>query len=114
MQGEKVISRDDIIGKLVVDSEASIIGRVKDFAITLEKGEVRAALLVEVGKGIKPITVELSSIKNIRDVVLLSKQVTVEKKSEEAIKQSYMICPKCGSKNPPYAKYCVNCGLKLE
>ncbi len=28
-------------------------------------------------------------------------------------KEKYIICPSCGYKNPPTAKYCLNCGARL-
>ena len=29
-------------------------------------------------------------------------------------KENYIICPSCGYKNPPTAKFCLNCGARLS
>lgn len=119
--------REDLLGKLVVDQEASITGKIKDFALTKE-GEM--GLLVENDDGNEQI-IMLEDVKKIGEVVLLkstgsenvgvkpsiSPETATRPSPNIALKPSKSYtknpCKSCSHENRPGAKFCVKCGSGL-
>lgn len=50
----------------------------------------------------------------IRDYQTKQGTVVKEEVKEEDIVEHVEGCPECGAKNPPEAKFCMNCGQKLK
>jgi sporulation protein YlmC with PRC-barrel domain len=104
----KFVSRENIVGKQVIDQKASIIGKVKDVAFSIGGEKIEVTLIVDTGE--EQLTVEWSSIKAVGDVVLLNKELEVKPKP----KLEYIACPKCGHQNKKDARYCASCGSPLK
>ena len=108
MSSKLFVSRENIIGKQVIDQKASVIGKVKDVAFSVGGEKVEVALIVDAGG--EQLTVEWSSVKAVGDVVLLNKELEVKPKP----KLEYATCPKCGYQNKQDARYCASCGSPLK
>ena len=104
----RLVSREDVVGKPVIDQKGSIIGNAKDLAFSVGTEEIKIALIVESEAG--ELTIDWSSIKAVNDVILLNRELEVKPPPKPA----YIICPECGHKNKPDAKYCARCGLVLK
>jgi sporulation protein YlmC with PRC-barrel domain len=116
---EKFYKREDLIGKLVVDQEARVLGEVEDLAIT-ENSEV--GISVKSDEGDEKM-LKLDRIKKIGDVVLLTSEKGAEKKPEAKPskpkpepeeEEETNKCPSCGWDNLPGTNFCVKCGSKLN
>jgi sporulation protein YlmC with PRC-barrel domain len=114
---DKFYKREDLIGKLVVDQEARVLGEVEDLAIT-EDSEVGISIKSEEGE---EKMLKLDRIKKIGDVVLLASEKTAEKPEAKPIKpepepeeEETNQCPSCGWDNLPGTNFCVKCGSKLN
>jgi len=69
----KLVSREDVVGKPVIDQKGSIIGNAKDIAFSVGTEEVKIALVVESDAG--ELTIDWGSIKAVNDVVLLNRSL---------------------------------------
>jgi sporulation protein YlmC with PRC-barrel domain len=113
--------REELIGKLVINQEAMIVGKIKDLAL-IRNGNM--GLLVK--NEIEESVITLKNIKMIGDVILLkpketekelssspTAEIKVQKKKliTEELKKN--ICNNCGWKNKLKAKFCVKCGKNL-
>ena len=77
MVSRKVISREYLLGKEVITSDARRLGKVRDIGFVVdEEGRESACVIVDVGGG-KVIDVPVSYIKAINDVVLLKEDVEI-------------------------------------
>ena len=122
--GEKFFKREELVGKLVINQQACIEGKIKDLALT-EDGKM--GLLVEREEDID-ILINLEDIEKIRDVILLKPKGAVreastlteatpqpaEPKKQPPKKTSGNICPSCGHENKTAVNFCVKCGEKLQ
>lgn len=125
---KKYLSRDKIIGKEVIDSNATIIGSVKDIVLDLGSKNVAITILAKTGVD---ITVEGDKIAVVGDVVLLNKPVElpltpqVEKvptpERPQATPQPAAappttpgLCSNCGYQNDANSKFCIKCGSRLK
>ena len=122
---KKYLSGDEIIGKQVVDSNAIIVGKVKNVAIDITSKNI--ALTVTTKKS-GEIHIERSSVTIIGDVVLLNKpiQALISPPTEEAPTPSKVeerpvkpattpgLCNSCGYQNDADSKFCIKCGTNLK
>ena len=109
-------SREELMGKIVADQEAIIIGKVKDLALTKDG---KMGLIVD-GDGKTEKFVLLNFVQKIGDIVLLKPKEAISPPSsappaqkQETPKEAPRICKNCGSENNPTAKFCVKCGKGL-
>ena len=121
---KKYLSRDKIVGKDVIDSNAIVIGNVKDIALDLDSKNIALTVLTKTGED---ITIDGEDINVVGDVVLLNKigespsPPEVEKVSTpvkpQAAPQSPTtsgLCGLCTYQNDVNAKFCIKCGNKLS
>ena len=128
---KKYLSRDNIVGKQVIDSSAMIIGNVKDLAFDFEKKEIALAVTTRAGG---EITVAGSDVNNVGDIVLLNKKVELPavpstptpsvvvpsvavppSAAKEAVPpQRTGLCPMCNYQNDVNSRFCIKCGAKLQ
>jgi sporulation protein YlmC with PRC-barrel domain len=114
---KKYLSKDDLVGKKVIDSEAMIIGSVKDLSFNLEAKDIGLTITVKDGR---EITVSSGDMICVGDVVLLKKTLkqieapkAVEKVQHPPPKAKQGLCAVCGWQNDSNAKFCIKCGAKL-
>jgi sporulation protein YlmC with PRC-barrel domain len=115
---DKFYKREDLIGKLVVDQDARVLGEVEDLAIT-ENSEVGISVKSEEGE---EEMLKLDRIKKIGDVVLLTSEKEADRpkakpsvlKPEPEEQEETNKCPSCGWGNLPGTNFCVKCGSKLN
>jgi sporulation protein YlmC with PRC-barrel domain/ribosomal protein L40E len=102
-----------LIGKDVYDSEADKIGKVSNVGYSKD-GKI--ALIVETEESKEEI-IPFESISKVGDIILLKQSFQVKTEALEKPKEirelEEKICPKCGRKNEPKARFCVKCGYKL-
>jgi sporulation protein YlmC with PRC-barrel domain/ribosomal protein L40E len=115
---KKFYKREDLIGKTVINQDASEIGTVKDTAFDVEG---KMALIISKKDGQEEEYISINDIRSMNDVILLKEnpgtktltlpnaQVTVV----QAVPSQSKICPKCGHVNLQSAQFCVKCGNKL-
>jgi sporulation protein YlmC with PRC-barrel domain len=121
---KKYLSKDIIVGKEVVDPNATIIGKVKDFAIDLSSRDI--ALTIETKSGVD-LSVSAEDISIVGDVILLSKTVKVpptpEVKKVSAVETPQKapqtpttpgLCASCGYQNDKTSNFCIKCGQKIS
>ena len=124
---KKYLSRDKIVGKQVIDSNADIVGTVKDIVLDIGSKNVAFAVLTKTGAD---ITIDGESITVVGEVVLLNKPVElqispqIEKLSvserPQIIPQDIPrpppttgLCGACGYQNDVNSKFCIKCGKRL-
>jgi sporulation protein YlmC with PRC-barrel domain len=119
---KKYLSRKDIVGKQVIDSEAMILGNVKELSFDLETRDIGLTIATKDGK---EINVSSNDMRSIGDVVLLKKtlnEVETPTVVEKAPTPSTPppppvkpgLCAVCGYQNDPKAKFCIKCGAKMS
>ncbi len=116
---EKFFTRQELIGKMVVDQEAVVVGKIADLAL----GKDGKMGLVLKGEKAEEIVVTLEDIKKIGDVVLLKSVFSVKTQESPPVSpspqpqkpesQKDKLCPNCSWMNRPNAKFCVKCGQSL-
>lgn len=123
MMEKKYLSIDKIVGKEVIDSNATIIGNVKDMSFDL--GSKAIALTVQTRAG-TDILVRGENIAIMGDVVLLNKikeepapspREEVSAPKPQVAPPSPIVpglCSVCGYQNDTNAKFCIKCGSKLK
>jgi len=114
----RFFKREELKGKLVIDQNANIVGKMEDFTIS-ETGKV--GFLIE--KDGKETIVTIDQIHKINDVLLLKESSEEQDKrqeeerlqdtktKEEIIDENK--CPNCGEEIRPGIKFCVKCGTAL-
>ena len=118
---KKYLSRENIVGKQVIDSNAIIVGNVKDMSFDITSRNIALEVTTKAGTN---IVVDGDNISIVADVVLLNKPVQlpvspVEKVSvpekPQVISQPVIqgLCSACGYQNDPNSKFCIKCGKKL-
>lgn len=119
---KKYLSRD-VVGKQVVDSNAVIVGNVKDLSFDMVSKTI--ALIVTTKTGTE-ITVDSNNINAVGDVVLLKPaeaQLPIEKapapppvEATPVLKPQITpgLCSSCGYQNDANSNFCIKCGTKLR
>ena len=115
----RFFKREELKGKLVIDQDANIIGKMEDFTIS-ETGQV--GFLIQKGDDERIITID--QIKKINDVLLLNESLGEKEKKQKEEKLEEMKpeeeivdenkCPNCGEEIRPRTKFCVKCGAALN
>lgn len=132
------LTKDKIIGKQVADTQANIVGTVKDLSFDIVAKKIAITITTQNGED---INVESEAIKAIGDIILLSNTIseltkpvsesqsptstTVPEPSaptpespKEPIAQDKPtpakgLCASCGFQNEPTNKFCIKCGSKI-
>ena len=122
---KKYLSRDQIIDKDVIDSNAIKIGKVKDIALDLNSKKIAFTILTKTDED---ITIDGENISVVGDVVLLNKTLellTAPASQEEKVSTPEIpmapsqpsntpgLCNICAYQNDRNAKFCIKCGHKL-
>ena len=120
---KKYLSRDKIVGKEVIDSNAIKVGNVKDMALDLGSKNIALTIITKMGSD---ITVSGENILVVGEVALLNKPVELPTPAPAetlpVIERppappqpvaSAGLCSFCGYQNDLSAKFCIKCGHKL-
>lgn len=127
MMDKKYLSRDKIVGKEVIDSNATLIGSVKDLALDLSSKNIALTILTKTGSD---IIVGGDSIIVVGDVILLNKTIELSKIEKvsppdkpqvasqptpptQPTPSTPGLCSACGYQNDANSKFCIKCGHKL-
>jgi len=137
---KKLLSRDKIVGKQVIDSNGTILGTVKDITFDLAQSKMSITIADEKGKETEVSSDDVSAV---GDVVLLKRPREAEavgavsprvKGVVEAVEApprpspptgpapqpsvkaptSPGLCPNCGYQNEPASRFCIKCGTRLR
>jgi sporulation protein YlmC with PRC-barrel domain len=129
MMDKKYLSRDKVVGKEVIDSNAAKVGSVKEIDLALDSKNVALTILTKDGT---EIIVEGGNITAVGDVVLLNKSLEILMQPQPEKVQASVppskpttaptaasftapgVCSNCGFQNDPTSKFCVKCGTKLK
>jgi len=131
-----IITREEVIGKLVINEKGYEVGKVVDIAISIEGTGI---LKVETEDG-NVVEIPMTMIQAIGKYILLrpKKETTTPTfppppPPTTGVSQQYppppvqqqplppspppeqqgIVCPRCGHVNPPGARFCQNCGTPL-
>jgi sporulation protein YlmC with PRC-barrel domain len=106
------------LGKQVIDVKGTLIGNVKDLAVSVGEPDLE---LVVVTKASGEIQVPWSEIESIEDVVLLNKKLELPRIPEAPLvtpiptgPASNIQCPSCKATVPSHAKFCPKCGSRIR
>jgi sporulation protein YlmC with PRC-barrel domain len=112
----RFFKREELKGKLVIDQDANIVGKMEDFTIS-ETGEVGFLIRKEDVETI----ITINQIKKINDVLLLKeiKEKKEEKQEEASEATTEQVkdedkCTNCGENIRPGTRFCVKCGTALN
>ncbi len=120
------VSRENMVGKQVIDAEGMIVGSVSDISVDIEAKKI--AFNVNTRSGAK-IDIASEDVGQVGDVILLKKTVEAEvimpkdEKTQVAASKEGVTstapsapgkCKTCGYVNDPTAKFCIKCGTKLK
>lgn len=130
---KRVLTRDNLIGMQIINSEGYILGNVKEVALVL--GEPDQAITIEDSQG-KLNCIRWSDVAVAGDVILL-KSVGVTAADAPAVTQSFAqsyvppvaqpyaqsvaspasqtnVCPKCGAELESGSVFCTSCGCRVK
>lgn len=127
---KKFLSREQIVGKQVIDSGARSVGTVRDLAFDLVNREI--ALTVTLNDQ-QEFTITSSEVVGVGDVILLNKVIDLAT-TPPSVKRATTgpppaekaaaapsaetppkpgLCKVCSFQNDEKAKFCIKCGTKL-
>jgi sporulation protein YlmC with PRC-barrel domain len=133
------LTKDKIIGKQVADTQAKIVGIVKDLSFDIVAKKIAITITNQDGDD---INVESEAVKAVGDIILLSDTISELTKPTPAPKPSPStsvpepsaptptvstkepttqdrpmpakgLCASCGFQNEPTNKFCIKCGSKI-
>ena len=133
------LTKDKIIGKQVADTQAKIVGTVKDLSFDIVAKKIAITITTPDGDD---INVESEAVKAVGDIILLSDTISELTKPTPAPKPSAStsvpepsaptptaspkepisqdkpmpakgLCASCGFQNEPTNKFCIKCGSKI-
>ena len=133
------LTKDKIIGKQVADTQAMIVGTVKDLSYDIVAKQIALTITTENGED---INVESEAVNAIGDIILLSNTISELTKpkpttqpptsstvpdspqtpspeppkeiaSQDKPKPTKGQCTSCGFQNEPTNKFCIKCGSKI-
>jgi len=131
----RIIKDEELLGKLVIDHNAKIVGKVADLGVSCD-GKAVITVQSETDEGVKEEFIYMDRIAAIGDVILLKPPTEARRPipvppvtpafpgpapppatqiPSQPIPESerVVVCPVCGAKNRPTAKFCIKCGTKL-
>ena len=123
---KRLLSRDKIVGKQVIDSNGMMLGTIKDIAFDLAQSKMAVTIADEKGKETEVSSDDVSAV---GDVVLLKRPreaeaVEVPRRPSPSTKPapsptakaptSPGLCPNCGYQNEPASRFCIKCGTGLK
>jgi sporulation protein YlmC with PRC-barrel domain len=133
MAVKKFLSREQIIGKQVIDSGARSIGTVQDLAFDLVNQEIALTVVLN---DQQEFTVTSSDVVGVGDVILLNKVVDLAttppsvKRTTTSLPPAEKtapvtaprietpakpgLCTVCSFQNDEKSKFCIKCGTKLS
>jgi sporulation protein YlmC with PRC-barrel domain len=133
------LTKDKIIGKQVADTQAKIVGTVKDLSFDIVAKQIAITITTKDGED---INVESEAVKAIGDIILLSNTIseltkptpepkpptpttvpapstpTTPEPPKETTPQDKPttakgLCASCGFQNEATNKFCIKCGSKI-
>lgn len=131
------LTKDKIIGKQVADTQAMIVGTVKDLSFDIVAKKIALTITTQDGED---INVESEAVKAIGDIVLLSDTISdltkpapapppstttivpkpsaptaspKETTTQDKPTPAKGLCASCGFQNEPTNKFCIKCGSKI-
>jgi sporulation protein YlmC with PRC-barrel domain len=130
---KKVLTRDNLIGMQIINSEGYVLGNVKDVALVL--GEPDQAITIEDGKG-KLNYIRWSDVAVAGDVILLKSGGAPAADAlavTQSFAQSYVppvaqpyaqpvaspaiqasVCSRCGAELESGSAFCTSCGCRVK
>ncbi|RLE58648.1 MAG: hypothetical protein DRJ35_07485 [Thermoprotei archaeon] len=134
-----VLSREEIIGKIVIDASGNEVGKVSDIGVSLT-GE--GILKVQTSTG-EQVDIPMTRVQAIGKYVILKPEIPPPPTAQPLPQQSpppppppqqegfkipflskpppppppssgMKVCPRCGATNPPDARFCRMCGAPLQ
>lgn len=125
---KKFLSRDNIVGKQVINGNGIILGIVKDIAFDLPGGKISITVTDEKKKDTEITSDDISAV---GDVVLMKRLekaevVEVPQKPSPAVTQAAKtpppfkapaspgLCPNCAYQNEVKSHFCIKCGTRLK
>ncbi|HDM26934.1 MAG TPA: zinc-ribbon domain-containing protein [Candidatus Bathyarchaeota archaeon] len=134
----RIIKDEELLGKLVIDHKAKIVGKVTDLGVSYD-GKAVITVQSETPEGTKEEFFYMDRIAAIGDVILLKPPTEartpitpvtpafpgpappsvpapakqIPSPPPPPTSERVVICPVCGAKNRPTAKFCIKCGTKL-
>ena len=109
------VPRDKLVGMQVVDTTGSIIGIVKDLAVTVGEGKI--TLIVTTSSG-SETEISWKDVQAAKDIVLLAKTIETPPIAVSVMQQpsrpAEVSCSRCSAKLPSTARFCAKCGMKLR
>jgi len=137
---KRLLSRDKIVGKQVIDSNGMILGTIKDIAFDLAQSKMSITIADEKGKETEVSSDDVSAV---GDVVLLKRPREAQvveavsprvkgvveaveaparsspptgPASQPSVKAptSPGLCPNCGYQNELASHFCIKCGTRLK
>ncbi len=126
-----VFSREEVLGKIVIDGNGNEVGKVVDIAIS-SKGTGILKVQTETGE---VIDIPMPRVQAIGKYIILKLETRPAARGppyqppvppplppaarpppppgQPPSPPGYVQCPRCGYNNPPGAKFCQNCGTQL-
>jgi len=120
---KRLLSRDKIVGKQVVDSSGMVLGTIKDIAFDLTQSRMSITVVDEKGKEKEVSSDDVSAV---GDVVLLKRPREMEaveapprpapptRPSALKAPTGPGLCPNCGYQNEAESRFCIKCGTRLK
>jgi len=101
---------DNLKGMTVVDSKATLVGRVREVTFDTTKGPM---LIVETTLPLSKVSVVGHFIQLSEPFESLRSEAPIERIAPTAREVKETDCTTCGFENFPIARFCMKCGTKL-
>ena len=120
------ISRENLVGKQVIDAKGMVVGSVSDISVDIEEKQIAFNVSARSGA---IVDIASEDIDQVGDVVILKTTLdpeVYEPKAGTTVKSGKIEvpvaapppepnkCPKCKYVNDPSSKFCIKCGTKLR
>ena len=125
---KKYLSRENIVGKQVIDYKAIIIGTVKELSFDFKAKDIGLTITTYDGK---EVNVSSDDLRTVGDVLFLKKTAklveapkAIGPKKPKVVKKASSspspkpskagLCSMCAYQNESTAKFCIKCGTALD